>query len=256
MTTNKSLCTITLLLWLFSSEATSQVMKPIFWDFNVGLVHRSTDKINSKENLRETNDWDKYVCWSDYYDAHITQYYFEVKPEFLLTSKLSLDAGLRYTYSRGEMDDDTNLIWKVHEEGVNTYYATADRIAQYTNYVGIPLGLRLAFRDLDEVSPFLKFGTAFNFVVGSHNHVRMEKKTMEQYRSGIKKSMGRPKSFAIPFYFSGGVQCGPNGMVNVEVMFPYFMRYANPFSMCKLYDSGIGLSVGVRIPRIYRFVNE
>jgi len=253
MTTNKTLCILSLLFIVLGNDIDAQSFKPIYIDYNIGVVRRSSDNINRKSNLRETsawNDWDEYYCLFDYYDAHVKQYYFEVKPEFSLTYKLAFDIGLRYTHSRGEINDDTDLIWKVDEEGVNTYYATADRIAQYTNYIGIPIGLRLAFRDLDRVSPFIKFNTALNFVVGSHNHVRMENKTMNKYRGSIKQSMGRPDTFAIPFYFSAGVQCGPEGMVNIEFMFPYFMRYANAFSMCKLTDSGVGLSVGLRLSRI------
>lgn len=242
---------VTLIAATMSLESNAQsFFKPIYIDCNVGIVGRTADELSGKENLRKQGDNDIYCCFDFGGDAHVRHTYIEVKPEFMINRVFSVDAGVRFTHSFGETTSTNNLMWKVKEEGVNTYYVTTDRLTQHAYYLGIPIGIRAAFADLDRVSPFIKAGVAVNFKVGSHNNARFNDSRFNEYEEQIKQYMGRPKAVALPIYISGGIQCGPSGMINVELMCPYFMKYSNTFSMCKLKESGFGLSLGVRIPRI------
>lgn len=248
MRSNKKSILITFAALLASSiPSFAQFFKPIAIDYNVGVVRRSSDDIVHPKEMRLSARYD--FCSYEKSEARVRHYYLEVKPEFQITRKLALDAGVRLTCSYGKLENDSRYAWRIEENGIDTYLFTIDQVIQKTLYVGIPVGLRLAFADLDRVSPFIKFGTSFNFRVANSNRIDAVKSSMRRYEKEAEKQLGTPDGFAIPFYISGGVQCGPDGMINVEIMMPYWLKHANTFSMARFSGTGLGLSVGVRVPQ-------
>lgn len=229
------------------NQIDAQTLKPIYIDVNAGVVRRSSDNVVLNSCVRENFDYGE--CWDFNSDMRVRNYYIEVKPEFALNRKLALDAGLRLTCSYGKLEDDNQLLWKAKEDGIKTYYVTVEQAMQHSFYIGVPLGIRFAPVDLNSISPFVKFGVSFNYLVGHKNTVTTALQSQSVYEDKIEKLMGAPDALAVPIYFSGGIQCGHDGSINIEVIFPCIFDHSQTYSLCKLSSTGFGLSLGMRLPQ-------
>lgn len=226
---------------------TEKKFKPLYYDIEWGLMACSSDDLVANKNRRSIYEDDYYCCHDFGRDGHVRQWFVGFKPEFQLTRILGFDAGLRFTYSYGETR--RNSIWKIGERGLDTYWAEIDRLDQKGFYLGIPVDLRFAPCDLDDVSVFLKLGTSFNFRVGYKNEAYCTNSALSTIEEDVEEVMGKPNLFSVPINAGVGVQFGPDGIMTFEISFPCFMRHADTFSMYDLKGTGFGFAFGVRIPQ-------
>lgn len=233
----------------------AQFYKPIYVELNKGVIRTRAYNIDVVENGAVDKINASFCGVFDIPDVKLRQSYIEAKPEFALNNFVAVDAGLRFTWSLGRMGSDTKLVWKVRHSGPDTYLATVDNFVQNSFYLGIPVGLRFSIAGLRNKGLFLKIGSSFNFKLGQRTRLTFEEGSYSQYESAVTSQLREPDKLAIPMYLSAGFQAGPDGMVNIELVFPCLMEYNNTFSLYHFNDVAYGLSIGIRIPT-FRKLNE
>lgn len=188
------------------------------------------------------------VDWDD--DASVTNMYVGVKPEFFITNQLSVDAGVRFTYTYSEYDKHYSryMYWLYSQEGQNTSYIRVRNIEQESYWVGIPVDIRFVPRGLDETSVYLKAGCALNWRITTHNEVKCYKHDMKHYEDDIADQVSKPDNFALPIWLGVGMQFGPHKAMCIEFTFPYITEWAQTTSLGEVEPISLGFQFTYRLP--------
>lgn len=177
--------------------------------------------------------------------AKVKTYYAGVKPEFALSRKVSVDAGLRISYSHSSVIySNSSVNWHMDSEN----YIALSEMNQHSFYMGVPFDLRFMPCDWDDSGPYIKAGFGVNFRLGVKSDLTAKDDEMRCYESRMEKQVEKPDFVAIPMWMGVGGQFGYDNAFCVELTFPYIMDYSQMSSLVKLSGTGLGIQFMYRIP--------
>ncbi|MDR0872807.1 MAG: hypothetical protein LBN27_04985 [Prevotellaceae bacterium] len=215
---------------------------------------------NKPINIRENQSYYYNYYDNDYYSGFVADgqgynlFYFGLKPEYTVTKRMAVAAGVRFTFNNSTLNSDRNyFLWKTAEDGLNTDYVRIRDISQRNIFVGVPLEIKLFPREIDYfVRHYFIVGTALNFLVSSKNDISYQNSRMEKYNSLISEQIGKPNNFQGYLYAGFGLKIGrtnhPFG--NIEFQFPIYVFDNKRLSSFARTDNsfGIGVQTTLQIP--------
>ena len=221
-------------------------------------------EIKKPEMVRETQSYYNYgdAYYNDYgfisEEKNFGLFYLGVKPEYLLSKRFAVSAGVRFSYFKANLKSDKDcFLWRTSSnDDTKTNYVSIKSITQKNYYIGIPLEVRFFPSEKDyAVRPYFLFGTTLNFLITSTNDVEFKVSAMGKYSDEIKKNITEPNSFHILTYLGAGLKIGkmthPFG--SIEVHLPMFTAASSKSnSFVKTDDMfGIGIRASVHIPLMH-----
>jgi hypothetical protein len=212
--------------------------------------------INKPTNLRENKSYynDDYYCGFIFDKQEYDQYYIGIKPEYTLTKRLAVAAGLRLTFAQSVLESNSRyFLWKTAESGTTTDYVRVNNISQQNIFVGIPLELKIFPREKDYfVRHYFVMGTAMNFLAGSKNTISFSNSQMEKYEPLISGHTGTPNRFHGYAYTGFGLKIGRTNHTfgNIEFHYPILMFDNKRLSsfMETRNSFGFGIQTTLQIP--------
>ena len=182
--------------------------------------------------------------------------YFGVKFEYrMLHNKLGISSGLRYTRLNASIGKTT--YWsstsdfyyvQFDNNGTTTEYAKVKEINQKSDFLGIPLELRVYPFDDHPVNIFAEIGASFNLSFGSKTDIGFFDNSMNPYRNEVAKVIEAPWMYYATYNIGVGFKIGrlPKPGVDIEANL-VGMLLPNKSSLVKP-DVGGGLQLMIRIP--------
>ncbi|MCL2073144.1 MAG: hypothetical protein FWH18_04430 [Marinilabiliaceae bacterium] len=252
---------------LFAQDEPTKKVNNFKIGFEFGMNVMEGESIKP-EQIRQ-NHYSTYYYNDYYYDYH-TDYglfgdlatlkttYLGIKPEyFVYNNRIGIASGLRFTYASNSLVSDRNFfLWKLKEEGMNTYYVRINNIRQDVSLLAIPLEIRF-FPNKRELpfQHYFKIGSSFNFWIQEDSYIEFADSKMEKYSEVIKKELpDRKNDFSVFVYASFGFKIGKlkeNYMIpwgNIEFQFPYMMVTKNSFTFVGQSYYGVGFQVSLQVP--------
>lgn len=221
-------------------------------------------KINKPEQIRESqsyySDGD-----NDYYGGFVSLNrdfavpYLGLKMEYALHKRISVSAGLRFSFYKMTMKADRDyFLWRVYETQTSANYVKINHIGQQNYYAGVPLEIRFFPNEKDYFARvYILVGTSLNFLAASKNNVEFRTTAMEKYASEIMSHIEKPSIFQGNFYGGVGLKLGKmdKPFVNIEAHFPT-LSYGidNPKSFTNLTSNPMG--GGIRVILYMPFLKE
>ncbi len=169
---------------------------------------------------------------------------------------LELSGGLRFTRVMTSIGkpaywSDSPEFFYVHylTDGINTDYAKVYELGQRSDYIGIPLEIRIFPYKERLINVYYKAGASFNLNVGSKTDVVFFNDTMIPFEKDVAEIVESPPSFYGSLSLGIGFKVGKPGKsgFNIETVFPVGILtpgkagFVNP-------EAGAGVQLMVRIP--------
>jgi len=266
----KSLCLLAILpvSALFAQNERTSVHRNLKLAFEFGVNVMSCE-LAKPEQIRE-NHYLRYYYRDSYYSdygsfgdyGNLQTLNFGVKPEiFVFYNRIGIASGLRFTYVETKLSSDrSDYLWKLREDGLNTYYVQIKDIRQKNYLLGIPLEVRF-FPNKRELpfQQYVKLGASFNYRIHHDTKVNFARFTMEKYNDEVHNQLPDINNTFSAFVFGAvGFKIGrykegkmkPWG--NIEFQFPYVMVTKNTFAFAGRYDidefPGVGFQMSLQIP--------
>jgi len=230
--------------------------KPMFLYLESGIDFISCEQ-PSKDYIRA--DIDPYY---DYFAAsHIRALMhnnsFGVRFEYRLAKNLlGISGGLRYTRMMNSIGkpaywSDSPEFFYVHyrTDGINTDYAKVFELNQRSDYIGIPVELRIFPYKERLINLYYKAGASINLNVGSRTDVVFFDDTMNPYEKDVADVVEEPSSYYGSLNLGIGLKVGKlqkPGFV-IEANFPVGILTPGKVSFVTP-QAGIGVQVMVRVP--------
>ena len=210
--------------------------------------------INKPAMIRENQSYYyDYDCGFIFDEQDFYAVYIGVKPEYSISKRWTVAAGVRFSFSEATLDSDRNyFLWKISETETNTNYLKINSISQKNYYVGMPLELKIFPREKDyPVRHYFVVGAVLNFLAASDNDVSFQNSAMKKYTSEVANQIGKPSAFHGNVYGGFGLKIGntsrPFG--HIEFHFPVYMfADIKPNSFVKGEALGIGTQATLQIP--------
>lgn len=183
--------------------------------------------------------------------------YFGIKFEYrVLRNLLGVSGGIRYnrmvsSIGKTSYWEDTPEFFYVRywSDGENTEYAKVTEINQKTDYLGIPLELRIyPYKDYP-VNVYFKAGASLNMNIGSKTGIVFLDEAMYPYEASVASVVENPPSYFGSFHLGAGVKIGRlaktgfilEASVPVAVLMPEKASLVTPLT-------GAGLQFMIRVP--------
>jgi len=236
------------------------------FEFGMNVMNGKLDK---PEQIRENHSYGYYSRYyyneSDYYDYgffgdynDVLTNYFGIKPEyFIYKNRIGIASGVRLTFAYSELSSDRNdYLWRLREDGLNTYYVQIKDIRQNNLLLSIPLEIRF-FTNKREfpVQHYFKLGASFNYLIKTETQVNFVNQNMKKYKDEIQNQLPDNQNDFSAFLFGAvGLKIGrfkegtmsPWG--NIELHFPYLLLSNNSFAFNKgMKDNGFPFGVGFQV---------
>lgn len=202
----------------------------------------------------------RYSYSSSYYSANrwgsgnIGVTYVSIKPEYLLTERLSLSSGIRFSFYNDMLTDNRNyFLWELPGDANTANYLSVKNIEQFVYTLGLPVEFRFSPRRVDGiVRQYFVVGGLFNFATFTKTRVNMLNPSMNRYEEQVKEQLPRPTHFSNHFYAGIGLKIGKinRPFVNIEVQFPMF-SFSNSVVSSFANNSNvgvIGISASFKVP--------
>ena len=183
--------------------------------------------------------------------------YFGIKGEIrVLNNKLGLASGLRYTRmvsSLGKNDywttrsDFLYLLYK--QDGTTTEYLKIKDITQISNFLGIPLELRIYPYAEHFIQLYYKIGTDLNLLLKGKTDVQFVNSNMQKNEGEVDRIIEDPWKFYASLHLAICFKIGKPDRpgVNIEACVPSVILSNNNSSFVTPYAGG-GLQLNLRIP--------
>ena len=247
-------------LALFAQEEKIYEFPRLRLGIEVGADMFSGNSIKNS-NIRESqsyyynyNYYDDIYYGGFLYDSYnYTRYFIGFKPEYSLSHRFAVAAGLRFSFNRSNLNSDQNyFLWKISEENQTTNYVRVHEINQNNFYAGIPLEIKFFPGQSDfPVRQYFKAGMLFNFLAASHNSVSFIDDNMAKYADKISSMMGKPSFQSGYLYLGIGLKLGrmnhPFGSIEIQVPICVF-KDKSLSSFIKEPDAGFGVQTTFYIP--------
>jgi len=210
-----------------------------------------------KEYIRADVDPYYYDFVSDHIRSLLYNEYFGVKFEYrLMKNLLGVSGGLRY--NRMVSSIGKTAYWSESpdffyvnfwNDETNTEYAKVLEINQKSDYIGIPLELRIyPYKDYP-VNVYFKAGGSFNLLAGSKTNLVFKDETMNQYERNVVSVIEEPSSYFASFSLGVGLKIGKlakpgfilEASIPVGIVTPEKATFVTP-------QGGAGFQFMVRIP--------
>ena len=253
---------------LFAQDERASERHNVKLAFEFGASGMSCELVKP-EQIRE-NHYSRYYYRDQYYSDYgrfgnystLQTINFGVKPEiFVFNNRIGIASGLRFIYAQTELTSDRNdFLWKLREEGMNTYYVQIKNIQQNNYLLGIPLEIRF-FPNRRELpfQQYVKLGASLNYRIHNNTKVNFAKFVMEKYNDEVQKQLPDANNAFSAFLFGAvGFKIGKfregstNLWINIEFQFPYIMLTKNSFAFAGRYDidefPGVGFQMSFQIP--------
>lgn len=169
---------------------------------------------------------------TDMYVAH-----FGIKPEIsLFDNKIGISSGLRFSNVSSGMSINTSnsdqkkfFYLRYNTDGLNTEFTRVRGITQSTNYLSIPIDVKLIPITIFKIDLYLKTGIELGFKVGSTTDFDFVKEEMSDNQSSIIESVGLEVNGIYSTWSSAvGIGFGNNIKYNLELLLPsYFLTKNN-----------------------------
>jgi hypothetical protein len=185
--------------------------------------------------------------------------YFGVKFEYrMLKNLLGVSGGVRYnrmvsSIGKTSYWSDTPDFFYVRywSDGTTTEYAKVWEINQKSDYIGIPLELRIyPYKDYP-VNVYFKAGASFNINVGSKTGIVFQDENMDPYKANVAAVVEDPPSYYGAFHLGVGLKIGRleklgfilEAAVPVAILMPDKESFVTPLT-------GAGVQFMIRVPLI------
>lgn len=191
------------------------------------------------------------------FNTSLNSSYVGIKAEFLSGKGcFTLLTGLRYTRVRSTLGIDISwnvepytLLNTLYPNGVEEKRTFANELKQNTDYLGIPLEMKLYITRPRFFRLYAKIGVDLNLNIHNRTSVRYESSDMSHYEQGVTDVISKPASFFSTFNpclgFKFGKEEGLN--FNVELTYPsYFIT--NKVSSIVTSKAGIGAQMYICYP--------
>jgi len=229
------------------------------WGVEAGADMFSGNTIKNS-NIRESQSYYYDYYYNDLYyggfmfdSYNYTRYYIGLKPEYSLSNRFVVAAGLRFSFNKSNFNSDQNyFLWKISEENLTTNYVRVREVNQNNFYAGVPLEIKFFPGQNDMiVRQYFKVGMLFNFLAASHNSVSFIDDNMEKYAGEISKQMGKPSFQSGYLYLGIGLKFGrmnhPFGSIELQAPIRVF-KDKKLASFIKEPEVGFGLQTTFYIP--------
>jgi hypothetical protein len=210
-----------------------------------------------KDYIRADVDPYYYNFVSDHIRSLLYDEYFGVKFEYrLVKNLLGLSGGLRYNRmvsSIGKTDYWTEspdfFYVSFWSDATSTEYAKVLEINQKSDYIGIPVEIRIyPYKDYP-VNVYFRAGGSLNLLAGSQTNLVFQDKTMDPYVRNVASVIEKPSSYFVSFHLGVGLKVGKltkpgfilEASVPVGIVTPDKATFVTP-------QAGAGIQFMVRIP--------
>jgi hypothetical protein len=210
-----------------------------------------------KDYIRAVNDPLESEYYSDKIKALMMLECIGLKFEYrTVNNKFGFSGGLRYTRMNASIGRDSYMssapdyfYVNYSQNSLNTEYAKVRELNQKTDYLGIPIELRIYPYKDRKVSFYYKAGVSFNLKFNSKSDIVFYNNFMETYRNDVIKVIEKAAPYYTTFNFGIGLKVGksekPGFSVEVNaplgVIFPDKSYFVKP-------QAGGGVQIMARIP--------
>jgi hypothetical protein len=210
-----------------------------------------------KDYIRGDVNPNPYYYEPSYMMALLYKNYIGVKAAIrLANNKLELAGGVRFT--RMESSLGKNSYWSgrsdflyllFRQQGTVTDYLKIKEISQVTNYIGIPLELRIYPYAEHFIQLYYKVGTDFNVLVRKKTTVDFYVPAMQHYEEEVGRIVEDPWHFYSTVQLGIGLKIGKNSKpgINIEACVPVAIL-ANYKSSFVTPEAGGGFQLNIRFP--------
>jgi hypothetical protein len=243
-------------LYLLAGSIYGQEKKFRFLYLESGIDFISCEQPD-KDYIRADVDPYYYNFVSDHIRSLMHNEYIGVKFEYrLVKNLLGLSGGLRYnrmissigktSYWSESPDFFYVNFWN---DAFSTEYAKVLEINQKSDYVGIPVELRIyPYKDYP-VNVYFKAGAAFNLLAGSQTNLVFQDEAMNKNEENVAEVIERPSSYFASFHLGIGLKVGKltkpgfilEASIPVGIVTPDKATLVTP-------QAGAGVQFMVRIP--------
>jgi hypothetical protein len=185
-------------------------------------------------------------------------WYAGIKAEkFWVKNRFGISIGLRFTQIKSSVSNSANFFYLLYQQdGLNTEYLRISGITQTSDYIGIPVDMRIfAFNsdysdyNIDLSKFYFKTGLVFNYRIQTKTSVTFYDSEMYPFKDNVANMVGNPKSFCLGFNFSVGYQykMANASNINFEVSLPtaFFTRETSGLVRPL---SGSGFQISIQLP--------
>jgi Outer membrane protein beta-barrel domain len=200
---------------------------------------------------------------SDYIRSLMYNEYFGVKFEYrILKNLLGVSGGVRYnrmvsSIGKTSYWSDTPDFFYVRywSDGTATEYAKVLEINQKSDFIGIPVELRIyPYKDYP-VNVYFKAGASFNINVGSKTGIVFQDENMDPYKANVTAVVEGPPSYYGSFHLGVGLKIRRlekpgiilEAAVPVAILIPGEANFVTP-------QTGAGIQFMIRVPIIKKAV--
>ncbi len=261
---NKRISIVSLLILLGTTVLSQeQELSISSWRIGVelGTHYLSYDRVipSQVRSIVQSNIY-QYSYSSSYYSAdmwgssNIGVTYVSIKPEYLLTERLSVSSGIRFSFYNDMLTDNGNyFLWELPGDANTANYLRVRNIEQSVYTLGLPVEFRFSPRRVDGVvRHYFVAGGLFNFATFTRTKVNTLNPSMNKYEEQVKEQLPRPTHFSNHFYAGMGLKIGKidRPFVNVEVLFPMF-SFGNSVASSFAHSVNvgtIGISTSFKVP--------
>jgi len=228
---------------------------PVFGGIETGFITFDNEMRNLSFIRESASDYDYYGDYAGSTNALYNVFYAGFKQEFPVISKLSFSTGIRFTQAGSNVKPETGsyMYLFLSSDGTTTNFAKARKIAQNSQYLGIPLEFRWYLPGYHFVRSYVKLGATLNYRIATSTKVTFTDDIMNQYNSDIVNQVRKPDSFYSMGYAAVGLrfgkQYGPS--VNLEAVVPSFVFTTNSSSLTNPL-SGFGVQVTLQFPMNFK----
>jgi hypothetical protein len=182
--------------------------------------------------------------------------YFGAMLEYrILHNKIGISSGLRYTRMNGSIGktsyfSSTSDFYYVqfNNNGTTTEYAKVKEIDQKSNFIGIPLEIRVYPFDDHPVNFFSVIGGSFNLSFGSKTDIVFFDNSMNTFRNEVAKVIEAPWMYYATYKLGVGLKIGRLTKPGVDIGANLVgMLVPNKSSLIKP-DVGGGIQLMIRVP--------
>ncbi|HEY4788410.1 MAG TPA: hypothetical protein VIH57_20300 [Bacteroidales bacterium] len=183
--------------------------------------------------------------------------YFGLRTEvYTKNNRFGFSAGLRFTNMHGSVGKNTYwgstadffyLLFR--QQGNTTEYLKIKTIDQSSNYIGIPLEMRLFWREMWNGQLYFKIGGEFNYKLSTRTDIRFYDDAMKTFHGAVSDMIGQPRSFCSLLYSAVGIKYGKLSKVNadLELSLPTIFLTQETSGLTNP-QAGSGIKLVVQIP--------
>lgn len=193
----------TVILMLVTSVAYVQLCAENPLRLSVGVEFGGNEvstSLNEKWNIRQ-DVGSGYNGYNSSVNSVATNMYishFAVKPEIrLFDDKIAFSSGLRFSNILSDvsiwgsqMDNAGYFYLRYNTSGLNTEYAKVRTLDESTNYLGIPIEVKLIPFSFWRIDFYLKTGVEFNFLLSSKTKIDFVNDAMNEFESTLIDNVG------------------------------------------------------------------